>query len=80
MLYCYVAWRAAFIANLTLLITKQKDFVKIITGANYDQHFNPLFKLLRILKLTDIHISESLIYVYNQLLSNNSIVTFEPAS
>jgi hypothetical protein len=48
LLYCQEIWGTAFISNLQPLVLVQKKIIRLITGAKYRAHTQPLFQRLRI--------------------------------
>lgn len=71
--YCIVVWGMAAKSILTPLIIIQKRIVRIISDVNYNEHTDPLFKNLGVLKLNDVYLLESLKYVHCQLNSQQTI-------
>ncbi len=57
-----------FKENLDTLLSLQKKAVKIISGAKYNDHTNPLFNNLNILKFNDAHELSvyKLMYMYSK--------------
>lgn len=51
LIYGIQAWSCASKATLSKLIQKQKQAIRVISGANYNSHTEPLFKIQRILPL-----------------------------
>ena len=58
---------AAYDIHLTKLVITQKKIIRVIAGATYYAHTEPIFKHLRILKLTDIYTMLVSKYVLNFL-------------
>ena len=65
--YCNLVWASAMKTVVQPLFILQKKIVRIISGAGYRDHTNPIFSELGILKLDDIHRLELLKFVFNQL-------------
>jgi len=53
--YGITLWGATYDIYLKNLILIQKKIVRIIAGASYNEHSEPLFKKLKLLKLPDIY-------------------------
>ena len=53
--YCNHVWGSACPTNLEKLVLLQKRVIRIIAGAKYLDHTDPLFKKLGLLKLTEIN-------------------------
>ena len=68
--YGITVWGTASKVHLSKLITKQKKIIRIIAGANYCAHTEPLFKRLNMLKFEDIQRLMSLNYVYKYIQGN----------
>ena len=68
--YCNLIWGTAHITNLHPLIILQKKCIRIICGADYLDHTNPLFESTKILKLEQIHILSCAMFIYNCFKSN----------
>ena len=79
--YCIPVWGSTSDAHKKPLITLQKRAVRIICGASYREHTNPLFRANKILKIEDIYIFSIAIYMYKNnhnltdLLRNHSYNT-----
>ena len=52
-------------STLTPIITLQKRALQIITFSNYNDHSNPLFKALEIIKFEDIIFLHNAIFMYD---------------
>jgi hypothetical protein len=48
LLYCQEIWGSAFTTNLQPIVVVQKKIIRLITGANYNAHTQPLFQQLKI--------------------------------
>jgi hypothetical protein len=57
-------WGSTHISYVNTLFIKQKKAVRIITGAKYNEHSNPLFKQLKLLKLHNLHELKVSKYMY----------------
>ena len=69
--YGIILWGSAHDTYMSKLKITQKKIVRAITGAPYDAHSEPLFKLLNILKLTDLyklHISKYMFSFINNVI------------
>ena len=53
--YGIVLWGTAARSNINKLVTQQKKAVRIIAGANYNAHTQPLFQNLQLLGIDDIY-------------------------
>ena len=69
--YCNIVWSSSNPTNLLSLITIQKRLIRLIMKCNRLVPSTPLFKQLRILKLTDLNRINSAIFVYKSI--NNII-------
>ena len=65
--YGITLWGAAYDTHLTKLVIMQKKIIRVIAGATYNAHTEPIFKHLRVLKLTDIYKMQVSKYVLNFL-------------
>ena len=54
LIYGVTAWGNTYKSTLTPIINLQKRVIRIITFSNYNDHSNPLFKALEIIKFEDI--------------------------
>ena len=65
--YCIIVWGGTSAKNLDKLLKQQKRAIRIITHSSYLAHTDPLFKKMKLLKVTDLykfHISK---YVFSQV-------------
>lgn len=62
--YCVMAWGCANATTLDRLEKLQKRAIRIISGASYLAHCNPLFRSTNILKIRDLYEQEVLTYMY----------------
>ena len=69
--YCNIVWAANYPTNLEKLIILQKRIVRIITGSGRIDHNSLLFKSLNILKVPDIIILQTSLFMYK--LSKNLV-------
>ena len=53
--YGITLWGATYDTYLSKLITMQKKIIRTIAGVQYNEHSEPLFKKINLLKLTDIY-------------------------
>ena len=70
-IYCNIIWGGTYSSHLTPLLILQKKIVRIITGADYLAHSNPLFLQAKILKVQDVHKYMLGIYMYKKKLNNS---------
>ena len=63
-LYCLPVWGCAYNAHLYPLVVLQKKAIRILSGASYLEHTNPLFLSNRILKLQDLYTFSIANYTY----------------
>ena len=64
LLYCNIVWGGTYSACLSPLRVLQKRIVRLIAGAHYVAHTDPLFFRLRILKLDDLYRYSLALYMY----------------
>ena len=64
--YNIIVWGSTYHTILEPLNIQMKRIVRIICGAKFRDHTNPLFKKLRLLKLYDLYKYHTLIHVYKQ--------------
>ena len=62
--YCCILWGGASVSTLTRLITLQKRAIRIITNSPYLAHTEPLFAKYSLLKLSDIHKWQVLLFMH----------------
>jgi hypothetical protein len=55
LIYGIEIWGATDLCHIASLSLLQKKAIRIITGSEYRAHTAPLFKVMKILKLEDIH-------------------------
>ena len=70
-IYCNTVWGGTYASHLTPLAVLQKKIIRIITGADYLAHTDPLFFQTKILKVSDIHKFQLGIYMFKKKLRNN---------
>ena len=65
--YCIEAWygTSKFMTNRLFIL--QKRAVRLIVGANYLDHTDPIFRHLKLLKLDDLYIFRLACYVYKSI-------------
>jgi len=73
--YGIIAWGNASKSNLKPLITLQKRAIRVILNAPYNSHTDPKFKSLGILKIPDLLVYQSLIFMFDYL-SNKLPISF----
>ncbi len=71
LLYGLPIWGNTYQVHLSKIIILQKKTIRTITGAKYNDHSEPLFKNLNILKLQDMYKLEIAKYVIKSI--NNSL-------
>jgi len=62
--YCNIVWGAAKPTLLHRLLVLQKRAVRLCTGAGYRASSTPLFKLLRVLNITDINKLQTALFMF----------------
>ena len=62
--YCNIIWGTSCKRNINSIILLQKKAIRICSGSSYLEHTNPLFQTLRILKITDINVLQTAIFMY----------------
>ena len=55
---CISVWESTYPSNLNRIFLLQKKVTRIISKSAFDAHTEPIFKLLKILKLSDIYRSQ----------------------
>ena len=65
LIYGISAWGNTYKSTLTPIINSQKRGLWIITFANHNDHSNPLFKALAIIKFEDIIFLHNAIFMYD---------------
>ena len=71
--YCILIWGGTYSSHLTPLITLQKRCIRLITKSPFLAHTDPIFKLHKILKFTDIYKFNLAVFAFknkNQIESN----------
>ena len=66
--YCLVIWGSNFETNLHPIIVAQKRAIRLIAGVGRTAHTSPLFRELRLLKLTDLLNKQLLLILHDWLL------------
>ena len=64
LLYCNLSWGGTYMCHLKPLFLLQKRAIRVINGADYLAHTNPLFLSSGILKLEDLHIFNLCVHIY----------------
>jgi len=83
--YGITLWGSTHTSYVNTLFIKQKKAIRIITGAKYNEHTNPLFKELNLLKLNDLYELKVSKYMYSlikrtlpgpimKIITNNSLI------
>jgi hypothetical protein len=75
LIYAIEIWSSVPPSTLQPLITKQKVAVRIIANKKYNDHTEPIFKLLSILPLTDLITSSNLKF-FHSFVFNYSPISF----
>ena len=66
--YCILAWGAANKSALQPLLLFQKKLVRIISNSDFYAHTNPLFKQLKILRLEDLFMYHTQLFMYKTVV------------
>ena len=72
--YCNIVWGNAHPSNVNQLFLQQKKIVRIITHSNILAHTPPLFSMLNILNIFDIHRHQCAVFIFkfiNKQLPDN---------
>ena len=78
--YCLENWGNTYESNLNKLFLKQKRVIRIINKANFYAHTTLLFKNLNVLKLKDLVLLKTAIFMYkvfNKSLPRNLLERFD---
>ena len=62
--YGNIAWGSSTSTHVTSLFMMQKRAVRLISGSQYLAHTDPIFKSLRLLKISDINLIQTAIFMY----------------
>jgi hypothetical protein len=62
--YYNIIWGSASASHINELVLLQKRAIRIVSKLNYLSHSNPLFKDLSILKMSDINLYCTTMFVY----------------
>ena len=62
--YCNIAWGTSSQRNLNSIILLQKRAIRICSGSHYHAHTDPIFKDLKLLKITDINFCQTALFMY----------------
>jgi len=65
--YGIIAWGSANKSNIKPLVTLQKRAIRVIHNASYNSHTDPKFKSSGILKIPDLLVYQSLIFMFDYL-------------
>ena len=85
MIYCNEVWGLGYTTHKRKLLILQKRALRIICGKLRDDHSNPLYKMLKILKINDIntfliatfmhkHYNQEIPDIFGDMFTNNSTV------
>ena len=58
LVYCISVWGSTYPSNLNRIFLLQKKIIRIISKSAFDAHTEPIFRQLKILKLSDIYRSQ----------------------
>jgi len=72
--YSIIAWRNANNSILNPLVTLQRQATGVIHNAYYNSHTEPKFKSSGILKIPDLLVYQSLIFMFDYLLNKIKFV------
>jgi len=70
LLYCNMLWGSAAKTQVKCIEILQKRAVRIICNVKYNEHTEPLFKRLGILRFNDLHLCQTGIFMY-KFMNNN---------
>ena len=62
--YCNIVWGNCGITKLNIILLLQKKAVRICTNSSYITHTNPLFHALKVLKIHDINVLQTGIFMF----------------
>ena len=68
--YCILAWGSANISVLEPLFILQKKLVRILCNSDFYEHTSPLFKYQKILKIYELYIYNTQLFMYKCLVLN----------
>ena len=74
--YCNLIWSNAYESRLIKIKVMQRKAIRIIVKAEYLAHADPLFKKLRLLKISDIGQQQISIFIY-KFLKNDLPANFQ---
>ena len=63
--YCNIVWASTYKSNLHRIEILQKRVIRILNGATYDAHTDPIFKELKILKFAQIHFLQLGLFMFS---------------
>ena len=63
--YCNIVWAATYPTRLQKLVILQKRAIRVITGSDGLAHTSPLFKSLNLLKVPDINVLQTALFVFS---------------
>jgi len=66
-IYGITLWGNTYNVHLNKIIILQKKIVRVITNSEYNTHSEPLFKMLQILKITDIYQLQVVKFVFSYI-------------
>ena len=62
--YCIITWGNCFSKHINMLFKLQKRAVRLCTGSHYLAHTDPIFKRLGLLKVADINITQTALFMF----------------
>ena len=68
--YCNIVWTSTYPSRLKSLCKLQKKIVRIMTFAKYKEKSRPLFLLLKILNIYEVHIYLMALFMYSYFSKN----------
>lgn len=71
-LYCAAIWGGAYQTHIQSLFVTQKKLIRVMFNCHRYYHTNPIFSHHKILKVPDIIQLQTLLFVFNALVCNNS--------
>ena len=71
--YGITLWGATYKTHVNKIVIKQTKAIRIMTGAQYNAHTNPLFKQLNIVKLDDLYKLQIAKFMYTFFSQNTPV-------
>jgi hypothetical protein len=72
LVYCTIVWGGTSGKNINTLLKLQKKAIRIITKSHYIEHSDPLFKKLKILKISDLYKLQICTYTHKHINFSSS--------